>query len=136
MDILIFIMFNSIRTNNVPYHALFIFFRQACKRCGRWKDADLSVQQALTQSPHNLQLIRVRKYWAENTLKSNQYNYPILVQMDLRSLLSLLPNEIDRDELVFTKVIILVYHTKYIMHILYIHHTYIHPYMLYRYKVL
>ena len=55
-------------------------FAKSCMRCGRKKDAHLSIGQALTTAPHNLQLLRAKHYWIHGNLKSQQYNFPLLMQ--------------------------------------------------------
>jgi hypothetical protein len=79
-------------------------FAKACMRCGRENDAHLSIVQALTTAPHNQQILRARQYWFQKELKSELYNFPKLLLMDMNSLLTMLPIDIPREEYIFTKV--------------------------------
>eukprot|EP01038_Epipyxis_sp_PR26KG_P009292 gene9292-12520_t len=68
-------------------------FAKACYRCGRTADAQLSIQQALTRDPYNLQIVRAKKYWSED-----HHDFENLLKGSLLNIINHIPHPLDMEK--------------------------------------
>ena len=57
----------------------------------------------MTQAPHNIQLLRAKKYWLDKELKRNFFNFQYLTELSVNDIVVRIPGEVSHEDKVFLK---------------------------------